>query len=101
MYSRVQNIGVNRIIRLADSSRNRNEELRAFASFITQIRVVNRIKNMINASRNRTELSIIVCQNHSVEVRGFQITSTISQLHSKILIATCAIFPVSMNSQKI
>ena len=101
MYSKVPNIGVNKIIKLADNNRNRNEELRALASFITQIRVVNRTKNMVNASQNRTELSMIVLQNHSVEVRGFQITSTISQLHSSILIATCAKSPVSMNLQKI
>ena len=43
----------------------------------------------------------IVLKNHSMEEKGFQITSVISQLHSSTLMATCANSPVSIVLQKI
>ena len=88
IYSIVPKTGVNKTIKLADNNQNRNDELREFASFITQISVAIHIKNIVKADQNRTELSKIVSKNHSDEVRGFQITSTISQLHSKMFMAT-------------
>ena len=89
------------MIRKADNNRNQNDELRALASFTVQINMANRSKNIIRAVRNRKELSRIVLKNHSTDVNGFQITSEISQLHSKILMAVCASSPVSMVLQKI
>ena len=101
IYSKSQITGVNHIIKKADNNRNRNDELRALASFIVQINMANHNKNIISAVQNRKELSRIVLKNHSADVNGFQITSVISQLHSKISMAVCANCPVSMILQKI
>jgi len=80
---------------------NQKDELRAFESLITQIKTDNRNKNIIIAVRNRKELWKIVLKNQSDEVKGFQITSAISPLHSIIFIAVCANSPVSIILQKI
>jgi len=88
-------------MRNADNNRNRNDELRALASFMVQINIANRSKNITKAVRNRKELSRIVLKNHSTDVKGFQITSVIFQLHSIIFMAVCAKSPVSMILQKI
>lgn len=48
--------------------------------------MANRNKNVITAHQNRTELSIIALKNHSGEVKGFQIVSIMSQVHSSMFI---------------
>ena len=96
-----QKIGVNAIIKNMANNWNPRDELRAFESFITQIKTASRNRKIIIAVRNRKELCMIVFKNHSDEVRGFQITSTISQLHSNIFIAACANSPVSIILQKV
>ena len=87
IYSRSQRIGVNPTIRNTANNWNRNDELRALASFIVQINIVSRSKAIIIAAQNRKELCKIVLKIHSDEVSGFQIISAISQLHSSIFIA--------------
>ena len=89
------------MINTTDNNWNQNDELRALASFMVRIRTDNRIKKMIMAVRNQKELCKIVLKTHSDEVKGFQITSLISQLHSNIFMAVCAKSQVSMISQKI
>ena len=87
IYSNNPKIGVKAIINTTDNNWNRNEELRALASFITQIRIDNRNKKITIAVQNRKELCRIVFKNHSEEVKELQIISEISQLHSNIFIA--------------
>jgi hypothetical protein len=53
------------------------------------------------AVRNQKELCKIVFKIHSDEVKGFQMTLVISQLHSSMFMAVCAKSPVSMILQKI
>ena len=101
IYSSSQKTGVNPMINTTDNNWNQNDELRALASFMVRIRTDNRIKKMIMAVRNQKELCKIVLKTHSDEVKGFQITSLISQLHSSIFMAVCAKSQVSMISQKI
>jgi hypothetical protein len=100
MYSISQKIGVNAMINSTANNWNQKDELRAFESLITQISTANRSKNITIAVRNRKELCKIVLKIHSDEVKGFQITSAMSQLHSIIFIAACANSPVSIISQK-
>jgi len=101
IYSNSQKTGVNPMINTTDNNWNQNDELRALASFMVRIKTDNRTKKMIMAVRNQKELCKIVLKTHSDEVKGFQITSLISQLHSSIFMAVCAKSPVSMISQKI
>ena len=101
IYSNSQKTGVNPMINTTDNNWNQNDELRALASFMVRIKTDNRTKKMIMAARNQKELCKIVLKTHSDEVKGFQITSLISQLHSSIFMAVCAKSPVSMISQKI
>ena len=96
-----QKIGVNAIINSTANNWNQNDELRAFESLTTQIKTANRNKKIIIAVRNRNEFWKIVLKNQSDEVKGFQITSAISPLHSIMFIAACANSPVSIISQKI
>ena len=56
MYRIIQRIGVNPIIKKMDNNWNRMDELRAFESLITRIRVANRSRNIIIAVQNRNEL---------------------------------------------
>lgn len=101
IYSNSQKTGVNPMINTTDNNWNQNDELRALASFMVRIKTDNRTKKMIMAARNQKELCKIVLKTHSDEVKGFQITSLKSQLHSSIFMAVCAKSPVSMISQKI
>ena len=101
IYKISQKIGVNAIINNTANNWNQNDELRAFESLITQIKIANRSKNIIIAVRNRNELCKIVLKIHSDDVKGFQITSEISQLHSSMFTAACAKSPVYMILQKI
>ena len=95
-----QKTGVNAIINSTANNWNQNDELRAFESLTTQISTANRNKKIIIAVQNRKELCKIVLKIHSDEVKGFQITSVISPLHSIIFIAACANSPVSIILQK-
>ena len=101
MYNNSQKTGVNPMINNTDNNWNQNDELRALASFIVRIKIANRTKNIIIAVRNQKELCKIVLKIHSDDVKGFQITSVISQLHSSMFTAAWAKSPVSMISQKI
>ena len=87
IYNNNQKIGVKATTRNTANNWNQKDLLRAPASFITQIKTESHNKNIMIAVRNRTELSKIVFTNHSAAVNGFQITSVIFQLHSKILTA--------------
>ena len=89
------------MINNTDNNWNQNDELRALASFIVRIKIANRTKNIIIAVRNQKELCKIVLKIHSDDVKGFQITSVISQLHSSMFTAAWAKSPVSMILQKI
>ena len=92
---------MNATIKNTANNWNQNDELRAFASFTTQIKIANHTKKIINAVRNRKELSRRVLKNHSIDEKGFQIISEIFQLHSNVFMASCANCHVSMILQKI
>ena len=100
IYSISQKTGVNATIKNTANNWNRNDELRAFASFITRINTESRTRNITIAVRNRTSFWKIPSKTDSAS-KGFQIASIISQLHSSIFMAVCAKSPVSMISQKI
>jgi hypothetical protein len=87
IYNISQMIGVKAIIRNIDNNWNQNDELRALASFIVRISTANRNRDTVIAVQNQKELCKIVLKNHTVESNGFQIISTISQLHSNKFIA--------------
>jgi hypothetical protein len=54
IYSMSHKIGVNSITMIAAKTGNQNDELRAFASLITQIKADNRSKNIMIAPHSRT-----------------------------------------------
>ena len=101
IYKGNPNIGVNAMIISADITWNPNDELRALESFITQIKAINRKKNIAIAVRNRIELFKIALRIPSDDVNGFSTISHKFQLHCKAAIATCVKSPVSIVSQKI
>ncbi len=100
IYNISQKTGVKATIKNTANNWNRNDELRAFASFITRISTENHTRNIIIAVRNRTSFWNMPSKNDS-DSKGFQIASIISQLHSNMFTAVWAKSPVSMNSQKI
>ena len=93
MYSISHKIGVKSIIIIAAKTGNQKDELRALASFITQIKADIHSKNIIIADRNRISFWKIVVQKDP-DSKGFQITFHISQLHSIKFIAVCVKSPV-------
>ena len=88
MYKGNQIIGVSAIIINADKNWNQNDELRAVESFITRIKIRNRIKNIAIAIQNRMELFKITLSIQSADVKGFSTISHKFQLHCKAAIAT-------------
>jgi len=99
MYNISPKIGVNATTKNTANSWNRNDELRAFESFITRINTESHTKNITIALQIRTSFWKMPSQNDSAS-KGFQIVSIISPLHSKIFMAVCANCPVSIISQK-
>jgi hypothetical protein len=94
IYNISQIIGVNAIIKNTDNNWNRNEELRALASFTTRIKIANRNKKIVNAVINRIVPRIELI-NHSSDEKESQTISIKSQLHI-VFIATWANSQVSM-----
>ena len=89
MYNRIQNIGVNAITRNTANNWNQKDELRAFESFTTRIKAASRSKKIVRAIRNRIGLWITLAIIHSEDVKGFQIISDMSQLHSIRAMVAC------------
>ena len=80
----------------ADKKWKKKDWLRAQESLIVRIRAIIRKKKIIIAVQSRTLLCKIISRNQLFDVKGFSIKSCIVQLHSKILIAACAISQVSI-----